>query len=161
MPIIAIVDCNSFYCSCERLLNPSLVGKPVVVLSNNDGMIIAKTPEAKALGISWDAFHLIRDKLKTLDVKVFSSNYPLYQEMSGRVMSVLKTFAPRIEIYSCDEAFIDLTGIANPEAYACEIRQRVRQYCGIPVSIGIAKTKTLAKLANRIAKKSPKVQSGV
>lgn len=161
MPVFAIVDCNSFFCSCERLLNPSLKGKPVIVLSNNDGMVVARSNEAKALGIDWDAYHLIRDKIRYYDIQVFSSNYPLYAEISGRVMSVLKDFAPRIEVYSCDEAFLDLTGIENPEAYGRVIRETILQYCGIPVSIGIARTKTLAKLANRIVKKSAKVKTGV
>jgi DNA polymerase V len=161
MPIFAIVDANSFFCSCERLLNPSLKGKPVIVLSNNDGMVVARSNEAKALGISWDAFHLIRDKIRYHDIQVFSSNYPLYAEISGRIMTILKEFAPRLEIYSCDEAFLELTGIDNLEAYGQMIRDTVLQYCGVPVSIGMARTKTLAKLANRIAKKSPKVTSGV
>lgn len=161
MPIFAIVDCNSFFCSCERLINPSLRGKPVIVLSNNDGMVVARSSEAKALGIEWDAYHLIRDKIRYYDIQVFSSNYPLYAEISGRMMATLKQFAPRIEIYSCDEAFLDISGINNLDAYGEMIRETVMQYCGIPVSIGIAKTKTLAKLANRIAKKSPKVKTGV
>jgi DNA polymerase V len=161
MPIFAIVDCNSFFVSCERILNPSLKGLPVIVLSNNDGMVVARSKEAKALGIEWDAYHMIRDKIRYHDIQVFSSNYPLYAEMSGRVMAVLKSFAPRVEIYSCDEAFLDLTGIDNLEAYGQLIRSTVQQYCGIPVSIGIARTKTLAKLANRLAKSSPKVKNGV
>lgn len=161
MPIFAIVDCNSFFCSCERLINPSLKGKPVIVLSNNDGMVVARSKEAKEIGISWDAYHLIRDKIRYYNVQVFSSNYPLYSEISGRVMTVLKEFAPLVEIYSCDEAFLDLTGEKDLEAYGRLIRETVLQYCGIPVSIGIAETKTLAKLANRIAKKSPKIRSGV
>lgn len=161
MPVFTIVDANSFFCSCERLINPFLKGKPVIVLSNNDGMVVARSNEAKALGIEWDAYHLIRDKVRYYDIQVFSSNYPLYAEISGRVMAVLKDFAPRMEVYSCDEAFLDLTGIDNLDAYGRLIRETVMQYCGIPVSVGIAKTKTLAKLANRIAKKSPKVKSGV
>jgi DNA polymerase V len=161
MPIFAIVDCNSFFVSCERILNPSLKGRPVIVLSNNDGMVVARSKEAKALGIMWDAYHLIRDKIRYHDIQVFSSNYPLYAEMSGRVMSVLKSFAPRVEVYSCDEAFLDLTGIENLDAYGQLIRDTVQQYCGIPVSIGIARTKTLAKLANKLAKSSPKVKNGV
>ena len=161
MPIFALVDCNSFFCSCERLINPSLKGKPVIVLSNNDGMVVARSNEAKALGIEWDAYHLIRDKIRYHDIQVFSSNYPLYAEISGRVMATLKQFSPLMEVYSCDEAFLDLTGIDNLDAYGRMIRETVMQHCGIPVSIGIAKTKTLAKLANRIAKKSPKVKTGV
>ncbi len=161
MPFFAIVDCNSFFVSCERILNPNLKGKPVIVLSNNDGMVVARSTEAKALGISWDAYHLIKDKIRYYDIQVFSSNYPLYSEISGRVMAVLREFSPRMEVYSCDEAFLDLTGIDNLDAYGHMIRDTVLQYCGIPVSIGIARTKTLAKLANRIAKKSPKVKTGV
>jgi DNA polymerase V len=161
MPVFAIVDANCFFCSCERLINPSLKGKPVVVLSNNDGMIVARSNEAKALGIHWDAFHLIRNKLRYHNVHVFSSNYPLYSEISGRMMTVLKDFAPQMEVYSCDEAFLDLTGIDNLDAYGNLIQRKVMQYCGIPVSVGIARTKTLAKLANRVAKKSPKLKTGM
>lgn len=161
MPVFAIVDCNSFFVSCERLLNPSLKGKPVIVLSNNDGMVVARSNEAKALGIQWDAYHLIKDKIRYYDIQVYSSNYPLYSEISGRVMAILKQFASRMEVYSCDEAFLDFTGIDNLDAYGQMIRETVLQQCGIPVSIGIAKTKTLAKLGNRIAKKSPKVKNGV
>lgn len=161
MPIFAIVDCNSFFCSCERLINPKLKGKPVIVLSNNDGMVVARSKEAKALGIGWDAFFQIKDKIRYYDVQVYSSNYPLYSEISGRVMTVLKEFAPLIEIYSCDEAFLDLTGVRDLDAYGRMIREAVLLQCGIPVSVGIGKTKTLAKLANRIAKKSPKVKDGV
>lgn len=161
MPILCLVDCNSFFVSCERFLNPSLKGKPVIVLSNNDGMVVSRSKEAKALGVNWDAYHLIRETIRTHKIKVFSSNYPLYSEMSGRVMSVLKEFAPIMEVYSCDEAFLDLTGIENLEAYGLLIRKTVMQYTGIPVSIGIARTKTLAKIANRIAKNSPKIKTGV
>lgn len=161
MPVLCLVDCNSFFVSCERVLNPSLKGKPVIVLSNNDGMVVARSNEAKALGIKWDAYHLIKGAILAHNIKVFSSNYPLYSEFSGRVMSILKDFAPIMEVYSCDEAFLDLTGIDNLDAYGRLIRAKVMQYTGIPVSIGIARTKTLAKIANRLAKRSPKIKTGV
>ena len=158
MTIYALVDCNSFFCSCERVLNPALNGKPVIVLSNNDGVVVARSKEAKALGIGWDPFHLIQRLIKEHDVRYFSSNYPFYKEMSGRVMHTLSSFTPKLEHYSVDEAFLDLTGIENRDAYARHIKQTLYQWTGIPVSIGIGTTRTLAKVANRLAKKSQKAQ---
>ncbi len=154
----ALIDCNSFYASCEKVFRPDLAGKPVVVLSNNDGMIIARSAEAKKLGIEMaEPYFKIKDELEKHGVAVFSSNYELYGDLSMRVMSVLEQFSPDVEIYSIDEAFLDLTGIErNLTSYAREVKQRVLRWTGVPVSVGIAETKTLAKVANRIAKKSPK-----
>lgn len=156
MPLYALVDCNNFYASCERLFRPGLKGKPVVVLSNNDGCVIARSNEAKALGIpmgapafQWE--HVFRKQ----GVAVFSSNYALYGDLSARVMTVLEDLAPRVEVYSIDEAFLDLSGVADAPGLCRKIRARVGQYTGIPVSIGLARTKTLAKLASRCAKKDP------
>ncbi|MBL8026872.1 MAG: Y-family DNA polymerase [Fibrobacteres bacterium] len=154
--MFALVDCNNFYASCERVFNPKVKNKPVVVLSNNDGCIIARSAEAKKLGIEMGgpAFK-IEPLLQKHGVAVFSSNYALYGDLSERVMTTLAEFAPAIEVYSIDEAFLGLHGMrldAIPD-YAAEVRQRVVQWTGIPVSLGIAHTKTLAKAANRIAKK--------
>lgn len=160
---IAIVDCNNFYASCERVFNPKLKGKPIVVLSNNDGMIIARSDEAKALGIPMgEPLFKIEELVKEHDVRVFSSNYALYGDMSHRVMTILEHFSPNVEIYSIDEAFLNLDGFSrlNLGDYAHKIRKTVYQWTGIPVSIGIATTKTLAKLANRLAKKD-KSRGGV
>ncbi len=154
--IIAIVDCNNFYASCERVFNPKLEGKPVVVLSNNDGIIVARSAEAKSIGIKMgDPLFKVEHLVKKHEVQVFSSNYSLYGDMSNRVMTILEEFAPKVEIYSIDEAFIDFTGIKihDVTSYCRYIRDSIKKWVGIPVSIGIAKTKTLAKLANRIAKK--------
>jgi DNA polymerase V len=153
---VAIVDCNNFYASCERVFNPKLKDKPIVVLSNNDGMIIARSNEAKSLGIPMGSpLFKIEDIVKKHDVRVFSSNYILYGDMSQRVMTTLEQFSPDIEIYSIDEAFINLQGFSHLDInnYAREIRETVKQWTGIPVSVGIAATKTLAKIANRFAKK--------
>ncbi|MGZ3797415.1 MAG: Y-family DNA polymerase [Pseudobdellovibrionaceae bacterium] len=159
--IIALVDCNSFYCSCERVFNPSLESKPVIVLSNNDGCAIARTDEAKALGIEMGApLFKIKDLVKKQGVHVFSSNYTLYGDMSRRVMNILKDFTPDMEVYSIDEAFLDFSGfkMRDLEKYAKEIRQEILLQTGIPVSIGMGPTKVLAKAANRISKKN-KIQS--
>ena len=156
--IFALVDCNSFYCSCERVFDPRLEGRPVVVLSNNDGCIIALTNESKALGLKMgDPYHLKRAELKKHRVAVFSSNYTLYGDMSRRVMQTLAAFTPELEIYSIDEAFLNLAGFEHRGLtdYARMIRAEVKQATGIPVSIGIGVTKTLAKIANRLAKKTP------
>ena len=153
-----IVDCNNFYASCERIFAPHLIGKPVVVLSNNDGCIIARSNEAKALGIGMGmAYFKSKQLLKKHDVAVFSSNYALYGDLSNRVMTVLATFAPRIEVYSIDEAFLDFEGFDrwDLDSYGREICGTTQQWTGIPVSIGIGSTKTLAKLANRLSKKMP------
>lgn len=158
---IAIVDCNNFYASCERVFNPKLESQPIVVLSNNDGMVIARSNEAKALGIGMGVpLFKIKEIVEKHNVKVFSSNYTLYGDMSHRVMTALEQFSPDVEIYSIDEAFLNLDGIesGNLPEYANKIRQTIKQWTGIPVSIGIASTKTLAKLANRYAKKHPENQ---
>ncbi|NLO19473.1 MAG: Y-family DNA polymerase [Ignavibacteria bacterium] len=156
---IALVDCNNFYASCERVFNTKLRNVPIVVLSNNDGMIIARSNEAKALGIKMgEPLFKVKDIVKKYGVQVYSSNYVLYGDMSSRVMNCISQFSPDIEIYSIDEAFLNLKGFENRnlEQYGAELRATVRQWVGLPVSIGIAKTKTLAKLANHIAKKDPK-----
>ena len=157
MPVFALVDCNNFYVSCERAFNPGLVDRPVIVLSNNDGCAVARSNEAKALGIGMgQPFFKIRSIVEANRVRVFSSNYPLYADMSNRVMQTLAQFTPAMEIYSIDEAFLDLTGFVFTTLvdYARDVRKKVKKDTGIPVSIGIAPTKTLAKIANRIAKQS-------
>ena len=158
---IALIDCNSFYVSCERLFNPKIRKKPVVVLSNNDGCIVSRSNEAKALGIKMgEPYFKAKDIIVKNNVYVFSSNYSLYGDLSRRVMRTLKRFNSDIEVYSIDEAFIDLSNFPDNEVenVAQEIRSTVLQWTGIPTSIGIAKTKTLSKVANHIAKKK---QSGV
>ena len=158
---IALVDCNSFYVSCERLFNPKIRNKPVVVLSNNDGCIISRSNEAKALGIKMgEPYFKARDIIIKNKVEVFSSNYSLYGDLSRRVMRTLKRFNSKIEVYSIDEAFLDLSNFSDKEVkdVGKEIRSTVLQWTGIPTSIGIAKTKTLSKIANHIAKKQ---KSGV
>ena len=154
---IALVDCNNFYASCERLFQPKLIGKPVVVLSNNDGCVIARSNEAKALGIVMgDPWHLKKAEFLKQGVIVRSSNYTLYGDLSARVMQTLAGFSPELEVYSIDEAFLGLAGFENRlEAHGRELRATVLQWTGIPVSVGIAPTKTLAKVANRTAKKDP------
>ncbi len=199
-PAIALVDCNNFYVSCERVFNPKLENKPVVVLSNNDGCLVARSNEAKALGLKMgEPFFKVRRFIERAGVRYYSSNYTLYADMSNRVMSTLARFTPSLEVYSIDEAFLDLSGLAKEERsagilarmvdgsgydptraariadrdvrapsrdvrapgtltdYGRLIRATVKQWTGIPVSIGIAETKTLAKIANRIAKKSKKL----
>ncbi len=158
---IALIDCNSFYVSCERLFNPKIRKKPVVVLSNNDGCIVSRSNEAKALGIKMgEPYFKAKDIIVKNNVHVFSSNYSLYGDLSRRVMRTLKRFNSDIEVYSIDEAFIDLSNFPDNEVenVAQEIRATVLQWTGIPTSIGIAKTKTLSKVANHIAKKK---QSGI
>ncbi|NJK62409.1 MAG: Y-family DNA polymerase [Synechococcaceae cyanobacterium SM2_3_1] len=152
---IALVDCNNFYVSCERVFNPQLEGCPVVVLSNNDGCIIARSAEVKALGIPMGApLFKVRQVLDQEGVRVFSSNYVLYGDMSARVMQTLALLA-ELEVYSIDEAFLDLSGCPDLAQMAQEIRRRVKQWTGIPISIGIGPTKTLAKIANKRAKQLP------
>lgn len=153
--LLALVDCNNFYASCERVFQPALRGRPVVVLSNNDGCVIARSNEAKALGIAMGApWHLNRDLFAREGVIVRSSNYSLYGDMSARVMRILADQAPEVEIYSIDEAFLDLAGFGDrAEEHMRAVRQLVLAWTGIPVSVGIAPTKTLAKVANRLAKK--------
>lgn len=160
MPHIALIDCNNFYASCERVFNPSLRGKPIIVLSNNDGCVIARSGEAKALGIPMGAALFEWKPLcEYHDVKVFASNYELYGDMSRRVMNTLGRFVPDelLEEYSIDEAFMDLSHIPSEKLAdkASAIRAQVMLWTGIPVSIGIASTKTLAKIANRIVKRTP------
>jgi len=153
---IALVDCDNFYVSCERVFTPRLKDKPVVVLSNNDGCIVARSQEAKALGIPMGApFFQYQNLIQTHEVQVYSSNYALYGDMSRRVMETLKCFSPKMEIYSIDEAFLDLTGFCNQSLteYGTLIRKTIKKHIGIPVTIGIAPTKVLAKIATRIAKK--------
>ena len=155
-PIYALLDCNNFYYSCECVFNPSLRGRPGIVLSNNDGCAVARSNEAKALGIAMGApLHEIQDLVRQHNIAVFSSNYQLYGDMSSRVMEVVRSFCPDIEVYSIDEAFLRLDGFADRDLtkFCQDIRQTVLQWTGIPVSIGIAPTKTLAKIANHIAKK--------
>lgn len=152
--IFALIDCNAFYVSCERVFNPKLNNRPVVALSNNDGCIIARSKEAKALGIKMGVpLFKVKDIIRREKVHVFSSNYTLYGDMSRRVMNTIAEFTNDIEVYSIDEAFIGLTGIPGDLLkYAHKIRKVILQYTGIPVSIGIANTKTLAKTANHLAK---------
>ena len=153
---LALVDCNNFYASCERVFQPKLRGRPVVVLSNNDGCVIARSNEAKALGIKMgDPWHLVKDRHARASIVVRSSNYTLYGDMSGRVMSVLSMFTPDLEIYSIDEAFLGMAGFRDLDGHARELRKTVLRWTGIPVSVGIAPTKTLAKAANKTAKKDP------
>ncbi len=154
--MIALIDCNNFFCSCERVFDPSLEGRPVVVLSNNDGIVIARSEEAKAFGVPMGAVaYKYRDLFREKDFAVFSSNYVLYGDMSKRVMSILSGFASDVEIYSVDEAFLGLEEYRNEDIreFAIHIRQTVKQWTGMPVGIGIAKTKTLAKIASHSAKK--------
>ncbi|MGM1057256.1 MAG: Y-family DNA polymerase [Bacteroidota bacterium] len=154
--MFALVDCNNFYASCERVFDPSLRNKPVVVLSNNDGCVIARSNEAKAMGIPMGApaFQFEKD-FEAKGISVFSSNYSLYGDMSGRVMNILSQFTPEIEIYSIDESFLKFNGfeLFDLERIGKEIVERVFRHTGIPVSVGLAPTKALAKIANKIAKK--------
>ena len=162
--MFALIDCNNFYVSCERVFNPKLNNKPVVVLSNNDGCAISRSNEAKALGIPMGAPAFKYKKIfRENDVQVFSSNFPLYGDMSSRVMSILSKFSPNIEIYSIDEAFLKFEGFENYdlESYCQEIKDMVLKWTGIPISIGVAPTKALAKVSNRIAKKFPNQTRGV
>ncbi|MBR1538182.1 MAG: Y-family DNA polymerase [Bacteroidales bacterium] len=161
--MFALADCNNFFASCERVFRPDLEGKPVIVLSNNDGCAVARSNEAKALGIKMgDPFFKIRDLVERHHVAVFSSNYPLYGDMSRRVQEVLRLYAPSVEQYSIDESFLDLRGtlIDDYAAYAREISRTCRRMTGIPVSVGVAPSKTLAKIATKLCKQYPKLQGG-
>lgn len=152
-----LIDCNNFYASCERLFQPKLQHRPIVVLSNNDGCIVARSDEAKKLGIAMGTpYFQAKDLIRHHNVAVFSSNYALYGDISARVMTTLASFSPDIEIYSIDEAFLDFSALKNIdyENMASQIRKTVLQHVGIPVSAGIARTRTLAKLANKISKTS-------
>lgn len=160
----ALVDCNNFYASCERVFNPSLNGKPVAILSNNDGCVISMSDEAKAINLpfgapifKWEGF------CKTNNITVLSSNYPLYGDMSSRVMKILEHFTPDVEVYSIDEAFLQFKGFENYDFndYGNQIRQRILKWTGIPTCVGIAPTKALSKVANKIARKFPEQTKGV
>jgi len=162
-PLIALVDCNNFYVSCERVFRPDLIGKPVAVLSNNDGCIVARSKEVKDLGVKMGVpLFQIQQLVNQHQIKLFSSNYTLYADMSARVMSILEEFAPSLEVYSIDEAFLDLTGVYPCQndsiAYGQRIRMTVARTTGIPVCVGMGPTKTLAKLANFAAKKWRKTE---
>ena len=160
--MFALVDCNNFYASCERVFNPNLQDKPVAILSNNDGCVISRSDEAKAIGLpmgapifKWEGF------CKLHNIKVLSSNYPLYGDLSSRVMSILEQFTPNVEVYSIDEAFIEFNNLEEDTDFGLQIRQRILQWVGIPTSVGIAPTKALSKVANKIARKFPKETKGV
>ena len=157
MRSIALVDCNNFYVSCERLFNPKLRNKPVVVLSNNDGCIIARSEEAKNVGIKMgEPLHLCQNLIKAHNVEVYSSNYTLYGDISNRIMGFLKNYTSKLEIYSIDEAFLDLTQVPKVEqsSFIQKIKKEIYQNFGIPVSVGLAPNKVLAKIASKKAKKS-------
>lgn len=159
--LIALVDCNNFYVSCERVFRPDLIGKPVAVLSNNDGCIVARSQEVKDLGIKMGVpVYQIQHLVEQHNIQLFSSNYALYADMSARVMAILEAFSPSLEVYSIDESFLDLTGICQQEpiAYGQKIRKAVYRATGIPVCVGMGPTKTLAKLANYAAKKWKKTE---
>jgi len=155
---IALIDVNNFYVSCERVFNPKLVGKPVVVLSNNDGCAVARSNEAKALGVAMGApWFKMKDLAKQHGIIGLSSNYALYADMSNRVMSILREYSPDQEVYSIDESFLDLTGFQSRDLikYGQHMRHRILKWTGLPVCVGIGATKTLSKLANHCAKKRP------
>jgi len=154
--MIALVDCNNFYASCERVFNPKIDKKPVIVLSNNDGCVIARSNEAKTLGVKMGhpAFKL-KNLIEEYNINVFSTNFVLYGDLSKRVMNVMSTEVEKMEIYSIDEAFLDFTDYASKER-GVAIREKVKKWTGIPVSVGIAQTKVLAKVAAHIAKKHTK-----
>ncbi|WP_203256456.1 Y-family DNA polymerase [Hyunsoonleella ulvae] len=160
----ALVDCNNFYASCERVFNPNLQHKPIAILSNNDGCVISRSDEAKVLKLpmgapifKWESF------CKANDIEVLSSNYPLYGDMSHRVMTILEQFTPDVEVYSIDEAFLEFKGFGDHDFtdYGNQICQRILKWTGIPTSIGIAPTKALSKVANKIARKFPETTKGV
>ena len=165
-PVFALVDCNNFYASCEKLFDPKLKDRPVVVLSNNDGCVVARSAEVKALGIPMGVpWFQIQAEARRYGIVAFSSNYALYADMSNRVVEVLSDFSPNLEVYSIDESFLDLSGMSlraeSLAAYGVEIRQRVADWLGLAVCVGIAPTKTLAKLANHCAKKGLAGADGV
>ena len=165
MPVFALVDCNNFYASCEKLFRPDLKNTPVVVLSNNDGCVVARSREAKLLGIKMGVpVFQIKAEMQRHGILAFSSNYALYADLSSRVMRTLEEMAPRVEVYSIDEAFLDLTGIESAISlveFGQQVRERIGHWIGITVCVGIAPTKTLAKLANHAAKKYPATQGVV
>jgi DNA polymerase V len=161
MPAIGLIDCNNFYVSCERVFQPRLRRRPVVVLSNNDGCVIARSNEAKALGLKMGTpLFKVQDLVDDHNVVVYSSNYALYGDMNHRVMEALQEFTPDVEVYSIDEAFMSLNDAGDQSFHArgVDIRGKVLKWTGIPVSVGIGQTKTLAKVANNLAKKNAGVQ---
>lgn len=161
-PCFALVDCNSFYASCERVFRPDLLRVPIVVLSNNDGCVIARSADAKPFVKMGEPYFQIKEKLEANGIVAFSSNYALYGDLSQRVMAVIESLVPAVEIYSIDEAFCDLTGMTvSLDTLGRQIRSKVRRYTGIPVGVGIAGTKTLAKLANHAAKRWQRQTGGV
>jgi DNA polymerase V len=162
--VFALVDCNNFYASCEKLFDPKLKDRPVVVLSNNDGCVVARSAEVKALGIPMGIpWFKLRDEAKRYGIVAFSSNYALYADLSNRVVEVLSMFSPNIEVYSIDESFLELSGFESKsyQVYGAEIRQRVADWLGLAVCVGIGSSKTLAKLANHAAKKNLAGADGV
>lgn len=159
-PVFALVDVNNFYVSCERVFNPKLEGVPMVVLSNNDGCAVARSAEAKALGVKMgEPWHKLKDLAKQHGILAYSSNYTLYGDMSQRAVEVLSTFTPNLEVYSVDESFLQIESVLKLYSSATDMgqqmRERMRQWLGLPVCVGIGPTKTLAKLANHMAKKMP------
>lgn len=164
MPVFALVDCNNFYASCEKLFDPTLRDKPVVVLSNNDGCVVARSAEVKALGIPMGVpWFKIQQEAKRYEIVAFSSNYALYADMSNRVVEILSSFSPNIEVYSIDESFLELSGFERVgfQEYGQSIRQQIADWLGLAVCVGVAPTKTLAKLANHCAKKQLAGDQGV
>lgn len=163
--MFALVDCNNFYASCERVFKPQLIGKPIVVLSNNDGCVVARSNEAKKLGIAMGVpIFQIKDLVEQHQVNVFSSNYELYGDLSNRVMKILSSYSPLAEVYSIDECFLKFDGYEKYFDYktmGLDMKSRVQQWVGIPISVGYAPTKALAKVANKIAKKFPEQTGGV
>ena len=162
--MFALIDCNNFYASCERVFNPMLNKKPLVILSNNDGCVISRSNEAKALGIPMGApAFKYQSVFQKNNIHIFSSNFPLYGDISNRIMNILSSFTPNIEIYSIDEAFLNFKGFDNYdlEKYCEKIKKRVLKWTGIPISIGIGPSKSLAKVANKICKKFPKQTNGI
>ena len=160
----SLVDCNNFYASCERVFQPKLNGKPIVILSNNDGCIISRSDEAKALGIPMGAPEFkVRQELKEKNIHVFSSNYPLYGDLSHRVMKILEGFTPHVEVYSIDEAFMNFDGVdvSDFHDYGIQMKFRIQKWLSIPVCVGFAETKALSKVANKIARKFPIQTKGV
>ena len=160
-PVFGLIDCNSFYASCERVFRPDLAKVPIVVLSNNDGCVIARSYDAKPFVKMGEPYFQIKHKLKQHGIIAFSSNYALYGDMSERVMTLIESMVPAVEVYSIDEAFADLTGISDLDGLGRHIRSRVLRCTGIPVGVGIAPTKTLAKLANHTAKRLQAHTGGV
>ncbi|WP_409318857.1 translesion error-prone DNA polymerase V subunit UmuC [Pseudomonas sp. KCJK9016] len=161
VPVFGLIDCNSFYASCERVFRPDLAKVPIVVLSNNDGCVIARSYDAKPYVKMGEPYFQIKHKLKQHGIVPFSSNYALYGDMSERVMTLIETMVPAVEVYSIDEAFVELTGINDLDGLGRKIRSRVLSCAGIPVGVGIAHTKTLAKLANHTAKRLQAQTGGV